>query len=271
MGKAKRPKKDSSPARSRVKTAAEKKSYANLSGDGDSDTTQQPKPGTSKGKAPKSKAAPKPAKKVPAKKPRGRPVSVKRKLADKSDSEPETEVPQELEEEEVQSSSDSDAPQRPKRTYNRASNKLTKDQEEDMVIWLSDHTEIYNKMSDDFWEGKTQLWTEKADDLNEKAKKAAEDAGLQAPKVQLTEKILQTWFRSMRTQYGKLLKKNFSGEGKKRIGVRAKWLLEKFKFMKNHIQPAYSRRKQETLTPVSIAFFILFSLVKMSKMVENVL
>jgi hypothetical protein len=54
--------------------------------------------------------------------------------------------------------------------------------------------------------------------------------------VGLTAQQVFSWFRSMRTMYGKLLKKSKSGQAKEKMTDRQSWLLHSFTFLDSHLR-----------------------------------
>ena len=93
-----------------------------------------------------------------------------------------------------------------------------------LVNWIKDNPIFYDKGLSDYRKtlNKRELW----------AKKAAE--------MGLTVDQIQTWYKSNRTRYGKLIKTK-SGQGQQRITQRGEWVLKSFDFLKSHIYRQPSR------------------------------
>ena len=99
---------------------------------------------------------------------------------------------------------------------------LTRAQEVSMVEWLQDHPELFDKADASYKDSakKKVLWDEKAKQLDQES-----------------GDMLMTWYRSMRTRYGKLYKiQNKSGAGTAQQATqRDQWILDNFKFFRPHI------------------------------------
>ena len=96
---------------------------------------------------------------------------------------------------------------------------LTPEVEDEMVEWIRGHPLLYDKHLSEYRKAayKKQLWTDKAMSIG------------------LTFKQVQTWYESVRTRFGKLIRDHKSGDGAKVYTEREQWLLDKFDFLRNHI------------------------------------
>lgn len=90
-------------------------------------------------------------------------------------------------------------------------------QEEELVQFFQDHPSFYDQSHPDF---KNRAKKER---LLEKA----------AEEMKVTSLQVLTWFKSMRTIYGKLKRKK-SGQGAKVLTMRQKWTLNNFAFLEGH-------------------------------------
>ena len=102
---------------------------------------------------------------------------------------------------------------------------LSPEIEEDLVEWLKVSPMFYNKQLNSFkcTGNKMKLWEEKA------------------ISVGLTKGQLDTWYKSMRTSFGKLTQKK-SGQAAKNLTEREQWILRVFDFLKTHITRVPSRQ-----------------------------
>jgi len=103
-------------------------------------------------------------------------------------------------------------------------NDLGIEDEEAMVEWLKEHPLLYNKKLASYKDKgkKDSLWAEQATLLGKDV-------------LNLT-----VWYRSIRTRYGRLVKKK-SGTGAGERTDRDNWILEKFDFLKGHIHEVQPR------------------------------
>ena len=110
---------------------------------------------------------------------------------------------------------------------------LTEDEEHSMVEWLESNPILYNKKLKTYKDTsrKEALWREKANELGKDVV------------------LLQTWYTSMRTRYGRL-KKLRSGQEPPELTERDAWILRCFDFLKIHIVEVQKR----TMVSVSISF-----------------
>jgi hypothetical protein len=101
---------------------------------------------------------------------------------------------------------------------------LSEAQEQDMVEWLRDHPEIYNKKLKSYKDAqsKESNWRDKALLLD-----------LDVP-------ILKTWYNSLRTRFGRLRKKK-SGDADPEHTERDTWILRSFEFLAVHIVEVQKR------------------------------
>ena len=102
---------------------------------------------------------------------------------------------------------------------------LSPEMEEDMVEWLKVNPMFYNKQLNSFkcTGNKNKLWEDKAKSIG------------------LTKGQLDTWYKSMRTSFGKLTQKK-SGQAAKSLTEREQWILIVFDFLKTHITRVPSRQ-----------------------------
>ena len=107
-------------------------------------------------------------------------------------------------------------------TGSQSKKTLTDEQEEEMVEWIVNTPMLYDK---------------KLTDYRDKAKriKAWND---QAVHLGVTPDELTTWYRNMRTVFGKLrekAKKPKSGDGASALTERQTWVMKSFNFLVPHI------------------------------------
>ena len=99
---------------------------------------------------------------------------------------------------------------------------LTREQEESSIEWLKDHPELFDKSDASYKDSvkKKALWNAKAEELGQ-------ESGV----------ILLTWYRSMRTRYGKLQKtKTKSGASSSPLLTQHdQWIVQNFQCFKPHI------------------------------------
>ena len=103
--------------------------------------------------------------------------------------------------------------QPPRQKRLRVAADLNEEEEEAMVEFLTDHELLYNKKLQDYRDKnkKQALWDEIAAKLGKDVK------------------LLQTWYESVRTRYGKILKDNKkSGSGLLHLTQRQQWIFNKF-------------------------------------------
>ena len=110
---------------------------------------------------------------------------------------------------------------------------LTLEEEEDMAEWIAENESIYNKKMKDYKDKqkKDKLWNDKAEAMGR------------------TSEMLQIWYRSLRTRFGRLLKRK-SGQGVPDLTERDEWVMAKFAFLKVHIYNVQRR------TMVSVSHFL---------------
>ena len=103
---------------------------------------------------------------------------------------------------------------------------LEEDMEEDIIEWLLQNPILYAKGMKEYkdTQKKQRMWEKKAKELN------LESA-----------KILQTWYKSMRTRLSKLTNQK-PGDGTRDLTDRDRWVLEKFDFPRKHICRVTSRQ-----------------------------
>jgi hypothetical protein len=89
-----------------------------------------------------------------------------------------------------------------------------------VVEWLIGLPEIYDKANRMHKNGAyiSRLWADKAEEGME-------------------EKMLRTWYKSVRYQYTKVVKDQSKSGKAKDITKRDEWILKKFAFLKSHIKP----------------------------------
>ena len=96
---------------------------------------------------------------------------------------------------------------------------LKQGEEDEIVDWYQENILLYDQSHKEFKNSK------KKDRLfQEKAKQYG-----------YTGQQLKSWFTNMRTMFGKLLRKK-SGQGRKPHTARQTWILERFRFLKRHMQ-----------------------------------
>ncbi len=98
--------------------------------------------------------------------------------------------------------------------------------EEAVIIWLSEHKELWHKKVLQFHDRpmKDKLWQDKAKEISKTIGR------------EVTADALRTWYKSMRTNYGKMSKQDEkSGAGSSERSERNQWVLEKFAFCKQDI------------------------------------
>ena len=88
----------------------------------------------------------------------------------------------------------------------------------------------------DFYEGK-----------DKKAKIFADTA----KKMGKTVIQVQTWYKTMRTKFGKLTADGPSGRGKKNLTSKDKWILNRFDFLRAHIVSSAGKEVSSIRQPVS--------------------
>lgn len=113
---------------------------------------------------------------------------------------------------------------------------LTDEQEEGLVEWLQSSPELFDKSHRRYKDIdlKSNLWEQKADML-----------GVESGEV------LQVWYKSMRTRFGKL--RRITSVGRKReFTWRDQWILKKFAFISPHIYACPNRGTHPTTGFVSI-------------------
>ena len=116
--------------------------------------------------------------------------------------------------------------QPPRQKRLRVAADLTEEEEEAMVEFLTEHEVLYNKKLQDYRDKnkKQALWDEIAATLGKDVK------------------LLQTWYDSVRTRYGKILKDNKkSGSGLDHLIQRQQWIFTKFGFLHQFIAPCPRR------------------------------
>ena len=96
---------------------------------------------------------------------------------------------------------------------------LTNEEEDTVIDWYNGNELFYDQGHKDFKNGKKkdQLMTEKAMEYG------------------YTGQQLKTWFTNMRTMFGKMLRRK-SRQGAKPWTARQTWCLERFNFLKKHVQ-----------------------------------
>ncbi|XP_030850118.1 uncharacterized protein LOC588106 isoform X3 [Strongylocentrotus purpuratus] len=107
---------------------------------------------------------------------------------------------------------------------------LTDEQEEGLVEWLQSSPELFDKSHRRYKDIdlKSNLWEQKADKL-----------GVESGEV------LQVWYKSMRTRFGKL--RRITSVGRKReFTWRDQWILKKFAFISPHIYACPNRGTHPT-------------------------
>eukprot|EP00057_Strongylocentrotus_purpuratus_P024718 XP_011679192.1 PREDICTED: uncharacterized protein LOC100889019 isoform X2 [Strongylocentrotus purpuratus] len=95
---------------------------------------------------------------------------------------------------------------------------LTNEEEEIMVRWIRETDCLYNKKRIDYrdFPMKDKLWADKAKEMGKKAK------------------VLQVWYKSIRTRYVKIARKK-SQFGVSDLTERDHWIMMKFGFLAKHI------------------------------------
>ena len=119
---------------------------------------------------------------------------------------------------------------------------LTREQETSIIDWLKDHPELFDKADASYKDitKKKSLWDSKAEEL-----------GLESGAV------LLTWYRSMRTRYGKLQKNaTKSGAGSPQLTQRDQWILRNFSFFKPHIYVC-PKRAPGLVSKISLSWSLL--------------
>ena len=96
--------------------------------------------------------------------------------------------------------------------------------EQELVEWYREYPQFYNLIHPEYKDGakKRALMSEKAAALSEKMA------------VEVTREQLETWFKSMRTAWGKTSQKK-SGSGAKKPTPKEEWIVKEFGFLKDHI------------------------------------
>lgn len=109
---------------------------------------------------------------------------------------------------------------------------LTDEEEEVMALWIRENECLYNKKLNAYkdTQKKNKLWDEQAKEMNKDMD------------------MLQIWYRSLRTRYGRLLKKT-SGDGAAEFTERDQWILAQFAFLRAHI---YDVKKRTTVSVSTI-------------------
>jgi hypothetical protein len=96
--------------------------------------------------------------------------------------------------------------------------------EQDLVEWYRGNQFLYDKVHPEYKNaGKRKAR------LNEKAEEVTKDLG-----EEVTRESLETWFRSMRTSWGKIAQKK-SGAGAKKRTPKEEWILNNFGFLKDFV------------------------------------
>ena len=115
---------------------------------------------------------------------------------------------------------------------------LTLAQEEDMALWLQENELLYNKKLTAYkdYKKKETLWESKAASMEKDVQ------------------ILKTWYRSIRTRFGRLLHRK-SGDGATEITERDHWILKNFDWLKSHV---FEVQKKTTVS-VSAMFYNPFT------------
>ncbi len=110
-------------------------------------------------------------------------------------------------------------------------------EEEAIAEWIRINDCLYNKKLNSYKDKprKDKLWDDKAAEMGK------------------TSETLQIWYRSLRTRYGRLLKKK-SGQGATELTERDEWVLAQFAFLKTHIYKVQRR----TVVNVSKKLNIIF-------------
>ena len=105
--------------------------------------------------------------------------------------------------------------------HEEACHTLSPQEEEDMVNWLQAHPVLFNKKLTSYKDTarKELLWKEIAEQLEKPVM------------------MLKTWYKSLRTRLGRLLKKPKSGAGVEdgELMEREEWIVRNFEFMRAHI------------------------------------
>ncbi|KAK4320402.1 hypothetical protein Pmani_008711 [Petrolisthes manimaculis] len=118
------------------------------------------------------------------------------------------------------------------RKKSKISCQLSPKQEEELVEWFSAHPIFYDRSERDFNKnkGKREVL------LEGKAKEMG-----------ITGMVIWTWFKSMRTIYGKLKKQKF-GQVKKPLTSRAKWTIDSFQFLETHLVRRLKTKHMDKVT-----------------------
>jgi hypothetical protein len=97
----------------------------------------------------------------------------------------------------------------------------SKREEVDVVEWLIGQPAIYDRDHRGHQNGTVvaELWAEKAAELG------------------VHPHVLKTWYRSCRSQYGKVIKEQSKTRMRKVLTKRDQWILQHFDFIKSHITP----------------------------------
>ncbi|XP_014662275.1 PREDICTED: uncharacterized protein LOC106805259 isoform X2 [Priapulus caudatus] len=117
-----------------------------------------------------------------------------------------------------------DASHLPKAKKAKKMTDLTLAEEEAMAEWIQENECLYNKKMSSYKDKqrKDKMWDDKAAEMGK------------------TNEILPIWYRSLRTRYGRLLKKK-SGQGATELTERDQWVLTRFSFLKTHIYEVQRR------------------------------
>lgn len=99
---------------------------------------------------------------------------------------------------------------------------FTQPEEQELAEWFRQHPCLYDLKCRD---AQDRSWKEFL--YEEKAREYTHVPGC-------NPNTLQTWFRSLRTIYGKLSKRRDAGD-RKRLTQKEKWLLREFSFLKPHV------------------------------------
>ncbi|XP_013386501.1 uncharacterized protein LOC106155992 [Lingula anatina] len=111
-----------------------------------------------------------------------------------------------------------------KKRKEKVSSNFTVAEEDAMIEWLKEHPELYNKKMSQYKDQrrKESLWREQGNRMGKDSE------------------ILKIWYKSIRTRYGKLMKKQ-SGQADQELTDRDRWVISNLQFLQIHIERVHRR------------------------------
>jgi hypothetical protein len=150
---------------------------------------------------------------------------------DIEDPEEENFLEEEVEEEPIQSQEGQEAPHT---SYKKVRKKaetyhISQEDEDSTIQWIKAYPMLYDKHIKDYKKAarKKELWTNKAKELG------------------LTYSQIITWYLSLRTRFGKLVKCKKSGDGARDYTTREEWLITNLDFLNKHIYRHQGRQAKK--------------------------